>query len=512
MRSARLSLWLALLATAARGTQLYIDVPRLLDPGASFDTAVTLYEVVDKHDVVLTLDLPEGVDVISSVAAPCALLGSQISCKLANPAATTTFKFSMKAPKRYEGGTLTFHAGGAGLESTATSMLYRTLFVTSTADGGSGSLRAAVEEANALCTETPPCTIRFNIVESSATPWKTVRLKSSLPPLRASRIRIDGATQRSFTSLAPRDTPPIEISGGGVAEDDGFTVNCYAEIASLAINGFRRNGISLIAAPGVGCACSGCTDFETSSSIHDNYIGTDPTGTIALPNGRGIGVVLPFSPARIARISDNVISGNARSGIFVIAGDLEIRGNRIGVQAGDDGPLPNGASGMYFDLRSSRTDVIANTVAFNREMGIAIHPQAPTIYLQSNSIWGNGAQAVDYGLDGTVSGGQLTAPIIGSAVFDPSTGKTTVRGTAGFQVIVQLFASDTAGSAGSGDARHPLGEAVPSLIPLGAFQFVAGDLRGKWVTAMSTQNVSHPAEDIFRLNRSSELSAAVEVH
>ena len=44
----------------------------------------------------------------------------------------------------------------------------------------------------------------------------------------------------------------------------------------------------------------------------------------------------------------NVISGNARAGVFFASGmQARIAANRIGVSAVDDTPVPNGASGIY---------------------------------------------------------------------------------------------------------------------------------------------------------------------
>ena len=72
---------------------------------------------------------------------------------------------------------------------------------------------------------------------------------------------------------------------------------------------------------------------------------------------RGIGVA--DRAASSARITSSVLSGNARSGIFVAAGHVTVKDNRIGVKAHTDEPLPNGASGIYFGLDDVSTAIWA---------------------------------------------------------------------------------------------------------------------------------------------------------
>src|SRR5207247_11139923 len=107
-------------------------------------------------------------------------------------------------------------------------------------------------------------------------------------------------------------------------------------------------------------------------TIGDCYIGTDATGSAAAPNGlRGIGVQAPPQLGVGLNIVNNVISGNARSGIFAFtSSDLRISGNRIGVAAGNElVPLGNGASGIYLGS-STNVQVDQNVIAFNRDVGV----------------------------------------------------------------------------------------------------------------------------------------------
>src|SRR5205085_11637020 len=124
----------------------------------------------------------------------------------------------------------------------------------------------------------------------------------------------------------------IEISGGGTVNGHGLLVaNCGAAVANLAIGGFLANGLSVTAPRS---ACTGYYSFE----LHDLFIGTDPTGSFARPNARGIGTSVPngndFNSTGLpTNIYNCVISGNTFSGIFGMSGRLNISSNRIGVKA-----------------------------------------------------------------------------------------------------------------------------------------------------------------------------------
>ena len=89
------------------------------------------------------------------------------------------------------------------------------LVVTTTRDGGAGSLRAAILAAN----QRAGSTISFAIPRSDAGlrrgVW-TILLRRSLPPLSAARITIDGTSQTRFGGNTNLTGPEIEIFGGDI--------------------------------------------------------------------------------------------------------------------------------------------------------------------------------------------------------------------------------------------------------------------------------------------------------
>lgn len=487
-----------------------LTLPAFADPGLPLAMTLNVFNdgTAAAHDVVVTVELPDGVTVLATT---CATSPGRVDCTIPalanNPGVALKFPLTLKAPPRYEGGELSFRVTArAGdvrdtAQSTAKTTLYRTFLVTGTADRGAGSLRQAIDGANAACASAR-CAIQFNVPGGAA--WQTIRLRSPLPPVRGINLRIDGATQAAFSGVANPDGPSIEISGGyDVAaglDIDGLGIQ---EIANLAVNGFRGDGIRL--------SFDRIQNFTQASSIHHNYIGTDPTGTVAVPNRRGI--ALFESAPRVfpaTAINNNLISGNSRTGLLAAGGGIVVRDNRVGVAARDDAALPNGGSGMHFDRSEDRIEVVGNVIAFNGESGIAVHPEARYFNAQGNRIWGNGGLPIDDGLDGPspsvlTEDGPLPNPSVTSATYDAAAKSTTIRGTAPSGTVVAFYAAATAG-----EAERYLGATVV-LRADGAFSVsVNADLRGQWIAATATRRFLGPFPEAFTLGRTSELGAGIE--
>jgi hypothetical protein len=162
--------------------------------------------------------------------------------------------------------------------------------VTNVNDSGGGSLRQAILDANG---NAGPDTIDFNIPGTG--PFQMLP-SSILPPL-AGGTTLDATTQPGYAG-----TPLIEIS----------TFNG----AGLRMTGTGGNTIRGV------CV----NDFSAGIQIESNdnhieacFLGTDPTGTLAVPNGTG--VVLTSG------VTGNVIGGSAPG-----AGNL-ISGNTTGIQS-----------------------------------------------------------------------------------------------------------------------------------------------------------------------------------
>jgi hypothetical protein len=493
---------------------------------------------------VQTITLPAGTTVASAPPA-CTVSGTTVLCALGDvgPQAYAQTTLDLVAPARLDGGKITFTEIVHGAESdfdesnntgSRDGILYRVTLVTTTADDGPGSLRQAIGDVNAACLTALPCMIAFQIGEPSTTPWKTITVTSPLPAVTGTNVLIDGTWQTEMFGDTNPDGPEVEISGGGSVVGHGLTLAagnyCTGGVAGLALGGFRGNGILLSGTSG-GVSCQ-FFNFRYRYDVHDVFVGTDPTGSSARPNGlRGITVDDPFFGS--SNIRACVLSGNGRSGVFDVKGPVTIANNRIGVKAHADEPLPNGASGIYIATEFTTAD--HNVVAFNRDFGIAVHAPLQYVALNENRVWRNENVAIDNGLDSvvtpvTMEGGRVGQPVLTRAQYDPATDTTIVEGTAELQNgslavwgEVEIYSSDTPGTWFMGDAQrfavkttvgtpYRLSPALPATFTA----TLPGDHTGEWLTALVTR-VRYETFDSLNViggelkERTSELSLPVRV-
>src|SRR5581483_4214920 len=137
-------------------------------------------------------------------------------------------------------------------------------------------------------------------------------------------------------------SPLIEING----------VNAYAPDNSIGSFGFNIQaanvtvrGFDIVDFPLKGSGNGfgiGLFQNATNDWIYGNYIGIDPTGTTAMPNGQG-GIWIGSQASNILigtnadGVSDaaerNVISGNSGEGLLIDGSNVTVAGNYIGTTA-----------------------------------------------------------------------------------------------------------------------------------------------------------------------------------
>ena len=206
------------------------------------------------------------------------------------------------------------------------------LVVVNANDGGPGSLRQAIIEANAAAGMN---TITFNL---PAIVPQAINPMSPLPVI-TDAVFIDGASQPGYSG-----TPFIILDGSDAGPGDGLAITSgNSRVRGLSIVGFSGSAIAL--------------NFLTGSIIQGNYLGLLPDGITAFANDDGVSMVDASSntvggttpPER------NVISGNSGSGVKIL-GDLSdgnrVYGNYIGTDASGMAAIPNqGVQGGVFDLQ-----------------------------------------------------------------------------------------------------------------------------------------------------------------
>jgi hypothetical protein len=263
--------------------------------------------------------------------------------------------------------------------------LYHLFGLTSDADSGPGTLRDAIERANALCRGDVTCYIR------PLSGGFTYRPATPLPALTACNLILTTGSQIYY---GPR---MIELDGSLLRSGNGLEVRtaCPAGtggvyISGVAIGGFPENGIDL--------ATQDEDPSRTCHTIADSIIGLDFNGLEPRPNGlRGISI---GSPKTCVGISHNYIGGNRASGISVwAAARVGIFQNHIGWgEWTRPKPNGNGASGIY--IGSDEVAVAGNNIAFNGQFGIAVAPWVRRPGVRANVIHSNGGKAIDWALDG----------------------------------------------------------------------------------------------------------------
>jgi len=206
--------------------------------------------------------------------------------------------------------------------------LLATFTVTNTNNSGSGSLRQAILDANALGGTD---TIDFNI--SGGGPH-VINLSSALPTI-SEAVFIDGWSEPNFLG-----TPVIRIDGNGAGGGaNGLTFDSGSDgstVRGLMITRFAQYGIQID---------SGADDI----TVAGNWIGTTGTGSTSVGNlDTGINVQGANTIiGGVATNEGNVITNNLNEGINLTgsgATGTQILGNIIGLD-------PDGATG------SGNTDV-----------------------------------------------------------------------------------------------------------------------------------------------------------
>jgi hypothetical protein len=225
-------------------------------------------------------------------------------------------------------------AGALALTSAAPASAFD---VTTTADSGVGSLRAAIDAANAN-----PGTDTIAFADLGATP--KIAPLTALPTILES-VTIDGYTHpgASPNTLAAGSNAVIkvELSGENLgAGADGLVLSGGGSIVrGLIVNRFQGAGI-IIPSPG-------------GNLVDGNFIGTDRTGSAAAANGQGVRIL--FSDSNLiggtTPAARNVIAGNTGVGVDVLGGGAgvlnTVNGNYVGVTKTGLAALPNGGDAIH---------------------------------------------------------------------------------------------------------------------------------------------------------------------
>ncbi len=248
------------------------------------------------------------------------------------------------------------------------------------------SLRGAINRANAAAGAD---TISFNIPGAGV---KTIALASLLPNITEA-VTINGYTQPGASvnnqTVGNNAILLVQLSGSTTIGRGFNVLASNVNISGLAINRFTGDGVIL---------------RGNSSQISGCFIGTNITGTGALPNG-GTGVVVTGDNNRIggaAASQRNLLSGNGFNGVHVQPGATGtiIQGNYVGTNVVGAADLGNASVGILIQANNNTiggtTATARNVVSGNDVHGIDILGGTGNA-VQGNYVGTNAAGSTDLG-------------------------------------------------------------------------------------------------------------------
>jgi len=196
-----------------------------------------------------------------------------------------------------------------------------------------------------------------------------------------------------------------------------------------------------------------------SNVVQGNRIGTDASGTFAVPNETGVHI----DGGTFRNVVDNnLISGNVVAGVTIFALYTDhnaITRNRIGIALDEARPLGNGADGVRIAFGPKNnlvggSPLTANIIAHNGKNGVSIESDgAVGNRISCNSIYANEALGIDLFPEGpnpqrpaernSGPNAGINAPLITNIQL--KAGEWTVRGTVAMQpesATVEVFLAD----------------------------------------------------------------------
>jgi parallel beta-helix repeat protein len=211
-------------------------------------------------------------------------------------------------------------------------------------------------------------------------------------------------------------------------------------------------------------------DAETQlNTIQGNYIGTNISGTTAIPNTPWGLFILNWTSNNL--ITDNLISGNTGHGLEITysAFGNEIRENQI---------VQNGGAGIHFIEGACQHTVISNTIT-NNQNGVHVDGTSTLSHtITANSIFGNTGKGILLTNGGN---GGILSPTIVTATW------RLAVGTASPNAKIEVFSDD--------DGEGRLYEGSTTADDAGDFAFTKGTcFRGPYLTATATDSNGNTSE------------------
>ncbi len=261
-----------------------------------------------------------------------------------------------------------------------------------------------------------------------------------------------------------------------------------------------------------------------SNVIQGNYIGTDISGQIALPNG-GDGVEINSGASDntvggTTAAAGNIISGNGGRGIDIAGSDNLVQGNYIGTDVTGTQAIGNRTNGVLVESGANNTiggtgTGVGNTIANNGGAGVSVTGSFTTgNAIRGNSIYDNGGLGIDLGGSGVPvlndSQGHSGPnnfqdfPILASAITNKG-GVTIIAGSfnsplqPNTTITVDFYANAAKDASGYGEGQIDLGSLTfttdsKGVYTIHSFKPSAAVPVGYYVTATATDSAGNTSE------------------
>jgi hypothetical protein len=410
---------------AAPATHLHLIAPAAVFAGSAFDATV---QMMDDYGNLAT-------DFLGTVT----LASSTPGVTLPPPYVFTsadrgTHTFTLQGT-----GVITATATGASAPITEAATVMSRFLVVNTDDSGPGSLRQAILDAN----DNPGLDLIAFAIPGSGV--HTISPTSPLPDI-TDPVTIDGYSQpgASANTLAVGDNAVLLVQLDGTSLGAGFSglhiTAGDSTVKGLMIDNFHyqapayigygilleTNGGDIIQGNWLGLHGTGGLPWQsndggnvvvaagssnnliggttpaarnilsgsgegvyvpsgTGNSIEGNYIGTDPTGTLAIGNFDGVVVVAGNSVGGSDPGAGNIVSGNIRSGIS--GSPSVVQGNFVGTDASGTAVLTNHSYGIV--ISNATSGLIGGTTPGARNVITGISGYAILIGASGINIEGN---------------------------------------------------------------------------------------------------------------------------
>jgi CSLREA domain-containing protein len=270
------------------------------------------------------------------------------------------------------------------------------------------------------------------------------------------------AVKNNSVGIFIQDTADATIGGTAVGAGNVISGNGSAGMVVREINGFPT----------------------TANKIQGNFVGTDESGRIALPNALyGVFVAAKDNIVGGTGTARNVISANGNHGIYIITNlqqlppseGNQVLGNYIGTDVTGTVSLGNARAGV--NINDASTNTIGgvnvgegNVIAYNQEEGVIVQGTASDNMVSGNRISSNGLLAIDLGPSDGVTANDLDDPDVGPnalqnfpvlSVADASPVDSLVEGSLNSipnsSFRVEFFANSTCDNSQHGEGDRFLG-------------------------------------------------------